>query len=451
MKNKYLKNAKFSDAKFRDILRLFCIDLEAKQISLITKLNRETSTALLTFSSAATYIGAGCTVFVVSEIARGSLFTGLGLAIGVPLSFILFGLIAPKIRSFGRTFNAVTISDFFEKRFGVANRRLMSILQLVFIALTIGMQVVAVSWLISFVLGSSYLLSEVILFIFSMGYSAIGGIKADILTDTIQFWIMTALFVVLSVFIYISPDFMTNITTAVESISNPLNNDTIGVFLLLLSVMAVGLIAYPTNWQLALSAKNEKSIQRSCWWAAGITFVIQMFVIFFGLYAFSTLSGIENYDLSLFNLIQNTMPKWMAGFGLSAILAISMSSLDSMFVAGSAIISGEFIKRRTSKKVWETRGITLLFGGLSFLLALLFPSIATLGYFSITWGLIPVAITLIGMYGIRLSSTAAFCSLLMPMVATLIIYPILGFQSVWIIPLLSLVIILGYDRVIKKS
>ena len=41
-KNKYAKNSKISEAKFRELLRLFAIDLEAKQIGEITGLNRNT-------------------------------------------------------------------------------------------------------------------------------------------------------------------------------------------------------------------------------------------------------------------------------------------------------------------------------------------------------------------------------------------------------------------------
>ncbi len=42
MRNKYVKNAKISEAKFREILRLFCLDIEAKKVSELTKLNRVT-------------------------------------------------------------------------------------------------------------------------------------------------------------------------------------------------------------------------------------------------------------------------------------------------------------------------------------------------------------------------------------------------------------------------
>lgn len=40
--NKYVKRAKISEVKFRQILNLFCLDLNAKQITNLTRLNRNT-------------------------------------------------------------------------------------------------------------------------------------------------------------------------------------------------------------------------------------------------------------------------------------------------------------------------------------------------------------------------------------------------------------------------
>lgn len=403
--------------------------------------NRKTSTFLLVLSNVATYIGAGATVFVVSEMAHGNLLSSLGLALGIPLSFVLFGLIAGKIRKSGTDFNTTTIADFFGIKFGRSNRILMSILQIVSIALTIGIQVVAVSWLIAHVLGISYLLAVILLFSISSIYSAIGGLKADIITDAIQFFIIALLFVMLGIFIQTSPNFGTDIMVAFNNISNLINNNMALPFILLVGVMSVNLITQPTNWQLALSAQDESSIKKSCWWAAGITLIIQMMVLFFGLYAFGTLAHLSNHDLAFFQLIQNTMPKWMAGFGFAGLLAISMSSLDSSFIAASAIITGEF---RNIKRTGTVRLFTLLFGLFVFALVMAFPSIATLGYFSVAWSLIPLPAVLIGIYNKKTSNKTIFLSMLIPMFMTLIVYPVIGFLSVCFIPLLSgLIIFIG--------
>lgn len=47
MKNKYLNHAHISEKKFKDILRLFCVDLEATKISELTNISRVSVNAIL--------------------------------------------------------------------------------------------------------------------------------------------------------------------------------------------------------------------------------------------------------------------------------------------------------------------------------------------------------------------------------------------------------------------
>lgn len=398
--------------------------------------NRKTSALLVAVSNVANYVGAGATIFIVSEIVQGSIVTGLGFVIGRPLSFILFSIIAPKIRKIGQECNATNISDFFDYRFGSANRQLMSLFQLVFIAMGVSIQVIASSWLISTVLGTSYLTSACLLFAISSLYSVVGGIKADILTDMMQFVFIVFLFIILTIFIVISPDFSYSME-AIRNINNPFLSDNIGTAIVLLLAMIVSLIVYPTNWQLTLSSTNEKTAYKACWYSAGLSLIVQSFIIFFGIYALGSLKNIANYNLALFDVINNTMPTYLSGLGLSALLAITMSSLDSLFVAGSSIIFGEFYRKTSNKAIGKVRLITLIFGGLSFALAIGFPSISKMVYFYTAWGLIPIIATLLGIYKVNVSNKAIFLSMSVSMLATIIIYPLAGFASIWIIPILS--------------
>ena len=41
-KNKYVKNSKISEGKFREIIKYFALDLEANKISILTKISRKT-------------------------------------------------------------------------------------------------------------------------------------------------------------------------------------------------------------------------------------------------------------------------------------------------------------------------------------------------------------------------------------------------------------------------
>jgi transposase-like protein len=58
MENKYLKRSHISEAKFRQVVRLFCEDMTAVQIASLTGLNRNSVNRLLTHIR--TVIAAGC-------------------------------------------------------------------------------------------------------------------------------------------------------------------------------------------------------------------------------------------------------------------------------------------------------------------------------------------------------------------------------------------------------
>jgi transposase len=47
MKNKYIKHSHILEGKFREIIRLFCADLEATQIAELSKINRNTINRIL--------------------------------------------------------------------------------------------------------------------------------------------------------------------------------------------------------------------------------------------------------------------------------------------------------------------------------------------------------------------------------------------------------------------
>ena len=47
MKNKYIYRSRISEKKFRQILRLFCVDLEASKVSFLTGVSRVTINKIL--------------------------------------------------------------------------------------------------------------------------------------------------------------------------------------------------------------------------------------------------------------------------------------------------------------------------------------------------------------------------------------------------------------------
>src|SRR3989344_8522970 len=83
---------------------------------------RKTNLWLMTFSNVATIVGAGATVAIVSEVYNSGISYGLALPISFVVGMILLAILATQIRAIGEKYDAYSIVDFFEKRFGRKNK-----------------------------------------------------------------------------------------------------------------------------------------------------------------------------------------------------------------------------------------------------------------------------------------------------------------------------------------
>ncbi|MDI6734380.1 MAG: hypothetical protein QMD50_02730 [Patescibacteria group bacterium] len=160
---------------------------------------RKTNLWLMTFSTVATVVGAGATVAVVSEVYNTGISYGFALPLSLIAGMFIFGLLAKKIKEIGDRYDAHTIVDFFEKRFGRKNKILTGWLQLFLLVIWIGIQAIAIASLASVLTGVDYVIALFFSAAITILYTAIGGLKVDIITDFIQFWIIVLVFIVMAI------------------------------------------------------------------------------------------------------------------------------------------------------------------------------------------------------------------------------------------------------------
>jgi len=146
---------------------------------------KKTSLWLMTFSTVATVIGAGATVAIVSEVYNSGISYGLALPISFLIGMLILGVVAKKIKSIGDEYGAYTIVDFFHKRFDNKNRILTGLLQLFLLIIWIGVQAIAISSLGSVLLGIDFQIALLLTALITILYTAIGGLKIDIITANI--------------------------------------------------------------------------------------------------------------------------------------------------------------------------------------------------------------------------------------------------------------------------
>ncbi len=413
---------------------------------------RKTGLWLMTFSTVATIVGAGAVVSVVSEVYNSGISYGIVLPISFVFGLIILGIMAKKIKAVGDEYNTYTLVDFFYKRFDFKNKILAGLIQLFLLVIWIAIQAIAIASLASVLIGVDYKVALFLAAAVTVLYTTIGGLKIDIITDFIQFWIIFIVFIVMAIIGY-------NYVGGIPKLISQLPQGHLNPFAFGGVIWAIGgillagflYLGNSSRWQLIFSAKNQETARKSFFLAIPFTLLIGILTLFFGLIAAVSLSGI-NQDISIFSLMYKILPPWLVGVGFAAILAVIMSSVDSLLVGGSTIIYRELFKKsefESKKELFYARVITAVFGILGFFVAFIIPNIVTLTLF-VTYLAIAFAPPIFaGLYSKKISANASFYSLLIPFLILVTLFSAIGKNIFVLTGAVGVLIILFYDKIFK--
>jgi SSS family solute:Na+ symporter len=137
-------------------------------------------------TTAATMIGGGASVGMVSRVCE------IGIAAAVVtcawhLQLIFTGLfVAPKLRGL----NLITVGDYFHLKFGPLARELAVVNCVIFLVGALAAQMAAIGTVTNSILGVSYGTALLIGATVTVFYSTVGGIRAVVSTDVLQFGIL---------------------------------------------------------------------------------------------------------------------------------------------------------------------------------------------------------------------------------------------------------------------
>ncbi|MFA4887935.1 MAG: hypothetical protein WC595_07020, partial [Candidatus Nanoarchaeia archaeon] len=264
---------------------------------------RKTGLWLMTFSTVATIVGAGAVIGVVSEVYNSGISYGLVLPISFISGLIISGVLARRIKIMGDEYKAYTLVDFFYKRFDLKNKILVGVIQLFLLIIWIAVQAVAMAALASVLTGISYTAALFFAAAVTILYTSVGGLKIDIITDFIQFWIILIMFIAMAIIGY---DYVGGISNLLSQLpAGHLNPFAFGGVIWAIGGIFLAGFLYLGNaqrWQLIFSAKDPETARKSFFLAIPFTLLIGILTVFFGLIASITLSGI-NQDQAIFLLM----------------------------------------------------------------------------------------------------------------------------------------------------
>ena len=313
-------------------------------------------------------------------------WTAIGLALGTYFNWLI---ISRRLRVYSEKLEAITLPEFFSKRFHEKNNVLLtvaSVLIIVFFTPYAGSTLMACGKLFSQLFGSSYTTMVIVSAVFVLVYTFLGGFLAESVSDFMQAIIMI-IALVTTLLIGVShaggiaavidnareiPGFLSLLTSA-----NPTDQIENGkvVFgaaqsyggITILSGLAWGLGYFGMPQVLlrfmAIRDKKELTLSRrvaTIWVIISLSAAIFIGIIGRVLFPTSYLEYGSGNTENIFILMSTSLlPAILAGLVCAGILAASISSADSYMLISASAVSQNIFKGLINKKASDKHVMTV--------------------------------------------------------------------------------------------
>ncbi len=319
-------------------------------------------------------------------------WTAIGLALGTYLNWLI---VSKRLRRYSEHIGAITIPDFFSKRFREKNKILLiisSLLIIVFFTPYAGSCLMACGKLFSQLFGTSYELMVVIAAVFVLAYTFLGGFLGESASDFMQAIVMViALICVLFIGTANAggvgavienseniPGFLSLFEkatqTGVDEAGMPIWGEPAAMgFIPIVSglVWGLGYFGMPQVLLRFMAIRDEKELKLSrrvatVWVLISLAAAILIGIIGRTLYPGEYAEYGAGHTENIFILMTTSLlPALLAGLVCAGILAAAISSSDSyLLISASAIAEnvyhGIFKKNATDKQVMTFTRIVLV-------------------------------------------------------------------------------------------
>ncbi|MBI9082301.1 MAG: sodium:solute symporter family protein [Desulfobacterales bacterium] len=278
------------------------------------------------------------------EIGIGLFFATMAYAVGL----ILFGFMSPVLRRI-KVWN---IPDALFLRYGNGVRMTFAVILVFSVTALFGTQLIAVGLAITSIMGSyGITYTEAIVFagVIMVLYTMMGGLLAVAYTDVIQMVIMiAAIGILLPVFVVYDVGGM----AAASYLKPPPGNFWGGLTpAYIVSMVLIDLpfcLIDPSLWQRAAAADSAGSIKKGMFVTGGVYIFWSLNVVFLGIAASHILPGLPNMptggDNAIPGLILHYMPVGLRGLCLAAMMAVMMSTADTVLLIAGSTFSRDIVR-----------------------------------------------------------------------------------------------------------
>jgi SSS family solute:Na+ symporter len=326
-------------------------------------------------ASAVSLVGAPAFV----ALREGGGLRWLQYELALPLAMlILIVLLLPALRSVPGS----SIYAYAEQRFGPGTRRALAASFLLSRGLSLGVILYASAIVVSAALGWPVAWSILAVGIFSVAYTSLGGLAADIWSDVVQFILLWGGTFVAAAYVLVhgGREVLDAVPLAraeplVLGASGLRDGTTFAFWPMLFGGLFLYLSYYgcdQSQAQRLLAARSDDEARRALVWNGLLRFPLVLTYCVFGLLlagllrvdaAFAAQMASRPVDSLVPTFMMSYLPTGLRGLLLAAILAAAMSSIDSALNSLAAVtledVAGIPPERQS---VWLSRGTSLLWG-----------------------------------------------------------------------------------------
>ena len=299
---------------------------------------RNVGTLSLTASLIASALGAWILFGPASAATWGGIGSVIGYALGTAFPMIIFIFLGTKIRKIFPEGN--TLTEYIYYKLGKNLFKFILILTIFYMFIFLCAEVTAVSMLVKYISGTPLWLTAILVILTTLVYTLYGGLRASILTDNLQFFIVLILLSICAYYLFfinsedISYELIKNKSGHLLS-STYIPNYTAGLTFFI-AVAATNLF-HQGNWQRVFAAKNNEVLKKSLL----LSFIIIIPIVFFmgvsGIFAFS-IDNKVNPDLALFSILLKGQTGFLSVIIIILAVSLTISTIDTLINAISSIV-----------------------------------------------------------------------------------------------------------------
>lgn len=325
-------------------------------------------------TTAATMIGGGASVGMVSRVAEVGIAAAL-VTCGWHLQLIFTGLfVAPRLRGL----NLTTVGEYFELKFGLLARKLAVVNCAIFLIGALAAQMAAMGMVTNAVLGIRYDIALLIGATITIFYSTVGGIRAVVKTDVLQFTVLiVGIGSAAGMLLAKHGGFAALATTASPGHFNMTSHWSKMEFISLFVAYFLGETLVPPYTVRCFIARDSRQAQ---WGVAGAGIFLMLFLpiatFVLGtsaqvspdvqqaleretdrIMAFSNVPEQEARNTAIQitfpTLVRTTLPPLLSGIVVAAIIAAVMSTADSCLSCLATVVMEDIFRRHIRQDAYD--------------------------------------------------------------------------------------------------